>query len=55
MPKRAGRPAVDRSEKRSEIFRLYTTTAEANRLRRKAKSLGLSISEYLRSMAIPKE
>jgi len=56
VPKRtAGRPAKAASEKRNVIFRFVVTAAEEKRLRAKAKELGLSISEYLRSVAIPKE
>lgn len=55
MPKRAGRPPVDPKKVRTEIFRFVTTKAEAGRLRNRAEKLGLSISEYLRSVAIPKE
>lgn len=55
MPKRVGRPAVAQSQKRNVIFRFVVTNAEEKRLRAKAKELGLSISEYLRSVAIPKE
>jgi hypothetical protein len=55
MPKRAGRPAKAASEKREVIFRFVVTKAEEKKLRAKAKASGLSISEYLRSVAIPKE
>jgi hypothetical protein len=55
MPKRAGRPALTASQKRNVIFRFVVTKAEEKRLRAKAKELGLSISEYLRSVSIPKE
>lgn len=55
MPKRVGRPKVAQSEKRTAIFRFVATKAEAARLRAKAKASGLTISEYLRSVAIPKE
>jgi hypothetical protein len=56
VPKRtAGRPAKAASEKRNVIFRFVVTAAEEKRLRAKAKELGFSISEYLRSVAIPKE
>jgi len=54
MPKRAGRPTVVKGQKRDVIFRFVVTKAEEKRLRTKAKKLGLSISEYLRSVAIPK-
>jgi hypothetical protein len=53
--RRAGRPAKSASEKRNIIFRFVVTTTEEKRLRAKAKELGVSISEYLRSVAIPKE
>ena len=55
MRKRAGRPELAASKRREIIFRFVVTKAEAGRLRAKAKALGLSISEYLRSVAIPKE
>jgi hypothetical protein len=55
MKKRAGRPAVAESQKRVVIFRFVVTKADATKLRGRAKSLGLTISEYLRSVAIPKE
>jgi hypothetical protein len=42
------------SEKRNVIFRFVVTKAEEKQLRAKVKELGLSISEYLRSVAIPK-
>jgi hypothetical protein len=53
MPKRAGRPSVPLSRKRDTILRFVVTRAEAQRIRDKAKEMGLTISEYLRSMAIP--
>jgi hypothetical protein len=55
VAKRAGRPLKAARQKRVVIFRFVVTKAEAKRLRAKAKELHLSISEYLRSMAIPKE
>ena len=55
MPKRAGRPPKAASQKRDAIFRFMVTAAESKRLRAKAKELGLSISDYLRSVSIPKE
>ena len=55
MPKRAGRPEVAASQRREVIFRFVVTKAEATKLRSKAKAAGLTISEYLRSVAIPKE
>lgn len=55
MPKKAGRPAVAASQRREVIFRFVVTKAEAATLRSKAKASGMTISEYLRSVAIPKE
>jgi hypothetical protein len=55
MRKRAGRPEVPESQKREAIFRFVVTKSEAAKIRAKAKALGLSLSEYLRSVAIPKE
>lgn len=55
MRKRAGRPEIDPSQKRESVFRFVTTKAEAAKIRNKAKESGQSISEYLRSVAIPKK
>ena len=55
MGKRAGRPEKAPSQRREVIFRFVVTKAEAAKLRSKAKEAGLSISEYLRSVAIPKQ
>ena len=55
MRKRAGRPEVPESQKRGRIFRFVATKAEAAKIRAKAKALGLTLSEYLRSVAVPKE
>jgi hypothetical protein len=55
MRKRAGRPEVAPSQRREVIFRFVVTKAEAGKIRSKAKVAGLTISEYLRSVAIPKE
>lgn len=54
MGKRAGRPGIAASQRREVIFRFVVTKAEAAKLRAKAKALGLTISEYLRSVAIPR-
>jgi hypothetical protein len=54
MAKRAGRPTVVKGQKRDEIFRFVTTKAEATKIRAKAKELGQTLSDYLRSTAIPK-
>ncbi|MGA7622339.1 MAG: hypothetical protein WCA38_16495 [Candidatus Acidiferrales bacterium] len=53
MPKRAGRPNVPPSQRRDTILRFVVTKSEAQQIRNKAKTVGLTISEYLRSMAIP--
>jgi hypothetical protein len=55
MRKRIGRPKIAPSQRREVIFRFVVTKAEAAKIRSKAKALGLTISEYLRSVAIPKE
>jgi hypothetical protein len=55
MGKRAGRPEIAPSQKRDEILRFVVKKSEAMKIRSKAKALGLTISEYLRSVAIPKE
>jgi len=54
MGKRVGRPEIAASQRREVIFRFVVTKAEAARLRSKAKAAGLTISEYLRSVALPK-
>jgi len=54
MKRRAGRPAVAENQKRGNIFRFVATRAEAAKIRAKAKELSLTLSEYLRSVAIPK-
>lgn len=54
MGKRVGRPEKASNLRREVIFRFVVTKAEAARLRSTAKAAGLSISEYLRSVAIPK-
>jgi hypothetical protein len=55
MRKRAGRPEVAASQRREVILRFVVTKAEAGKIRSKVKAAGLTISEYLRSVAIPKE
>jgi hypothetical protein len=54
MAKRAGRPEIAPSQRREVIFRFVVTKAEAAKIRAQAKSLSQTISEYLRSVAIPK-
>lgn len=55
MRKRAGRPEIAPNQRRALIFRFVATKAEAAKIRSRAKKLGLTISDYLRSVAIPKE
>jgi len=55
MRKRAGRPEIAPSQKRESIFRFVVTKAEAAKIRAKAKVSGLTLSEYLRSVAIPRD
>jgi hypothetical protein len=55
MPKKVGRPAVAASQRREVIVRFVVTKAEAGKIRGQAKASGLTISEYLRSVAIPKQ
>jgi hypothetical protein len=54
MRKQAGRPMIAPSMKRGVILRFVVTKAEAGKIRSKAKVLGLTISEYLRSVAVPR-
>ena len=54
MKKRAGRPEVAASQRRQEIIRFVVTKAEAAKIRSKAKEQGLTLSEYLRQVAIPR-
>lgn len=55
MRKRVGRPEIAPSQRREVIFRFVVTKVEAGKIRSKAKAASLTISEYLRSVAIPKE
>ena len=54
MAKRAGRPEIAPSQRRDAIIRFVVTKAEAAKIRNKAKASGLTVSEYLRSVALPK-
>lgn len=54
MGKRAGRPEIAANMRREVIFRFVVTRAESSKIRGAAKAAGLTISEYLRSVAIPK-
>lgn len=55
MRKRVGRPEVPESQRRTAILRFVVTKSEAAKIRKKAKASGLTISEYLRSVAVPKQ
>jgi hypothetical protein len=55
MPKRVGRPAVAPNQKRTAIFRFVATKAEAAKIRTAAKAVSMTLSDYLRSVAIPKD
>jgi hypothetical protein len=55
MRKRMGRPEKPASQRRVVIFRFVATRRESVKVRSKAKLLGMTISDYLRSVAIPKE
>lgn len=55
MRKKAGRPEISPSQRRGKIFRFVVTDAEARNIRRRAKDAGLTISEYLRSVALPEK
>lgn len=54
MKKRVGRPEVKASERRGETFRFVTTKEESAKIRGEAKRLHLTVSEYLRGVAIPR-
>ena len=51
---KAGRPKVKASEKRGETFRFMTTKEESAKIRANAKSAGITISDYLRRVALQK-
>lgn len=51
--KRAGRPEIPASKKRTFAFRFVANKEEAAKVRAKAKEMGLTLSEYLRKVAIP--
>ena len=52
MRKRVGRPKAKASEKRGEILRFVVTREENAKIRAKAKAAGLSLSDYLRKLAL---
>lgn len=49
-----GRPKVKASEKRGETFRFMATKEESVQIRANAKAAGLTISDYLRRVALRK-
>jgi hypothetical protein len=51
--KRTGRPEIPASKRRNVAFRFVVTKEDAARIRAKAKEMGLTLSEYLRKVAIP--
>ena len=53
--KRVGRPELEANQRRSAVFRFVTTQEEGARIRAKAKNLRMTLSEYLRSVTIPRE
>ncbi len=50
--KRVGRPELKASEKRGETFRFMVTKEESAKVRIRAKAARLTISEYLRKVAL---
>jgi hypothetical protein len=51
MKKRMGRPPKAKSERKSRMVRLRMSAAEYRKVEEKAKAAGLSVSEFLRSIA----
>lgn len=49
---KAGRAKVKASEKHSETFRFMTTKEESAKIRANAKAAGITVSEYLRRVAL---
>src|SRR5699024_514892 len=50
-----GRPKLDPEEKRSELLKSYVTPAEADLIKIKCMMAGMSISDFLRSLALDQE
>ena len=50
--KRVGRPELKASERRGEAFRFMATKEESAKIRTRAKAAGVTISEYLRKVAL---
>jgi hypothetical protein len=51
MAKRPGRPKME-GPKREFGFRFLTTKAETSKIKARAKASGLTVSEYLRRVAL---
>jgi hypothetical protein len=49
---RSGRPELPASQRREEILRFVVTKAEGAEIRSKAKQQRMSLSEYLRQVAL---
>jgi hypothetical protein len=54
MKKTTGRPPTPKSQRRNVIFRFVVTKGDAAKIRASARGLSLTLSEYMRSVAIPK-
>jgi hypothetical protein len=52
--KRVGRPEIPASKRRIVAFRFVATKEEAVKVREAARAAGKTLSEYLRSVAIPR-
>jgi negative regulator of replication initiation len=50
-----GRPPLDPAEKRSEFLKTYVTTEEYDLIKIKCKMAGMSVSDFLRSLALDQE
>ena len=50
-----GRPKLDPEKKRSELLKSYVTPAEADLIKIKCTMAGMSISDFLRSLALDQE
>ena len=50
-----GRPKLDPEEKRSELLKSYVTPGEADLIKVRCSLAGMSISDFLRSLALDQE
>jgi len=55
MKRRAGRPEISASRKRGQILRFVVTKEEESKIREAAARRGMTVSEYLRQVSIPKD